>query len=504
MPHARLSTIIRASLLGATACAPAATPAALRAPPPTAAVIDSLARRLFALNAAPGVGLVVVRDTQVIYSKGFGYADVERQRAFGSETEFYIASATKAFTGMAAAVLAERGAWSLDSALSRYLPRVQLKSPLNADSITIRSLLTHTHGIGNNGPLTLRLAYTGEYSGDDELIGFLRGHPAASTGRAFAYGNIGYNVVGLAMDAVTGRSWRETLEDVLFIPLGMRSTTPYVSRVSPDRLAMPYRATPTGFVPMHYGKTDANMQSAGGLLTTLSDMARWLEANIDGGRIDGRQVLPAAAVAQAHGLAATSSQRGKGLFPQIGYGLGWEISLLGDDTLLVHGGGFPGFATHMSFLPKQRLGVAVFANEGDLGSGFVQILARAVYAVARGEPPIGSDSLPVLGQRLEGRRRAIGADIARRAARSQVLPFPLDAYVGTYVNPVWGHLQLLLVDGKLQARMGAAASAVEVFDAPKNQLRVELFGVGEVVSVGMAGGRADTLSLSGAAYQRVP
>jgi CubicO group peptidase (beta-lactamase class C family) len=497
-----LAPVVAALTIFGAGCAPLARSSASRSV--DAARIDSVAQRFYQLNAAPGIGVVVVRDTQVLYMKGFGYADVESKRPFGPDTEFYIASATKAFTGLAAALLAERGVWSLDKPLRQYLPAVRLKAPLDPDSISIRSLLTHTHGISNGGPLTVRLAYTGEYEGDAELVGLLTEHPAAPTGRAYAYGNIGYNVAALAMDAVTGRNWRETLQEVLFDPLRMRSTSAYVSRVPAERLAKPYRATPSGFVPMYFGKTDANMQSAGGLVTTLVDMSRWLEANINDGRVDGLQILPAAAVHEAHKLLAVTASTGPGFFPQVGYGLGWQISRIGNDTILVHGGGFPGFATHMSFIPSRRIGVAVMANEGDLGSGLVQILARTVYGTLLGEPALSVDSLAVLRDRLEGRRRAIGQDLARRAARSQVLPYPLDAYAGTYVNPVWGHLALQVVNGKLEARMGAAWSAVEVFDASKNQLRVELFGSGEVVNVTMSDGRASALTLTGTTFQRVP
>ena len=144
---------------------------------PLYAAIDSTAKQFFDLNATPGLGIAVVRDTQVIYMRGFGYADVENHRQFTPSTQFYIASTTKSFTGLASAVLAERGVWSLDAPLSRFLPGLTLHAPLTADSITIRSLLTHTHGISNNGPVVIRLAYTGEYADNAELMSLLKEHP---------------------------------------------------------------------------------------------------------------------------------------------------------------------------------------------------------------------------------------------------------------------------------------------------------------------------------------
>lgn len=469
---------------------------------PTAAAIDSVASRLFALNASPGVGIVVVRDTQIIYAKGFGFADVEAKRPFTAETEFYIASTTKSFTGLAAAILDGQGVWKLDAPVSRYLPGARLKAPLNPDSISIRSLLTHTHGIGN-GPVALRLAYTGEYSGNDELVRLLAEHVPSPKGRVFDYSNLGYNVAAFAMDAVTHESWKETLARLLFTPLGMSGTSAYVSKVSRDKLAMPYRTTPTGFARTYFGKSDANMQSAGGLMTTPLDMGRWLEAHINGGRIGGKQVLPAAAVAESHKLLAEMSGEQRGL-KLLGYGLGWQIGVAKGDTLLVHGGGFPGFSTHMSFMPQRRIGVAVMANNGELGSGLVDLMASAIYDVLAGRPVITADSVAAINSQLERARSGIAADLARRGARSQVLAYPLEAYAGTFESPAYGHFTLSVVNGKLEARMGAAWSAVEVYDAAKNQLRVEVFGSGSVVPVEMQNGRAVSLSVDGVPLKRVP
>lgn len=491
-----------ALLLATTACAHPGAPRQ-PAPSPLTARIDTVVTRFAGLNLAPGLGVVVVRDTQIVYLRGTGYADAERRVPFTAQTEFYIASTTKSFTALASAILAQRGVWDLDAPLSRYLPELRLKAPLDPDSISIRSLLTHTHGIGG-GPVDTRLAFTGEYDGNAELVRLLAEHPAASGGRAYAYGNIGYNVATLAMDAVTKRSWKDVLQDELFTPLGLRHTTAYISRVPAASVAVPYRATPTGFVATHQGKTDANMQSAGGLVTTLSDMGTWLELHLNDGRLDGRQVVPAAALRETHRLLVPAPARAGGAWKQIGYGLGWQISLLGDDTLFVHGGGFQGYATHMSFLPRARVGVSVMANNAEIGGGGVELLAAAIYDVVQGRPVISEDSIAVLAGRIHEGRVRMAAELARRAARPQALPYPLSAYVGRYRNPSLGSVQIVETDGKLEARFGAAWSAVETFDASANQLRVEPFGSGQVVTVAMENGRATTLRIGPDTFTRVP
>ncbi|HEU5186539.1 MAG TPA: serine hydrolase domain-containing protein, partial [Gemmatimonadaceae bacterium] len=130
----------------------------------TSAALDSTLAQVFALDLAPGMSIAVVRDTQVIYAKGFGWADVEARTPVTPQTIFYIASTTKSFTGLAAALLAEQGRLDLDAPLSRYLPTARLQTPLNPDSITLRSLLSHTHGIHGDGPIIFRTAYSGQHT----------------------------------------------------------------------------------------------------------------------------------------------------------------------------------------------------------------------------------------------------------------------------------------------------------------------------------------------------
>lgn len=465
------------------------------------ATIDTAVHRLFALNVAPGLGVVIVRDTQILYMKGFGFADAEAKRPFTPQTVFYVASTTKSFTGLATAILDGQGRFKLDDPIAKHLPEVQWKAPIDANTVTIRSLLAHTHGIGA-GPVAFRLAYTGEYNGNAHLIALLSEHEAQRD-RNYRYTNLGYNIATLAMDKVTRESWKETLDRLIFTPLGMKNTSGYVSRVPAERLAMPYRSTPTGSERVRYGKVDANMQSAGGLVTTLEDEARWLEANLNDGRVDGRQVLPAAAVRETHALQARFDQNARGI-RVIGYGLGWNVGLLGTDTIYTHGGDFPGFATHMSFMPRQKLGIVVFANDGDLGGVLAELTAQHLYGVLTGAPQATADSIGVLKTLIDQQRSRMKADVDRRAARLQTLPLPRRVYAGTYSNPQMGTMVLeLMPSGVFEARMGSAWSAVEVYDAAKHQLRVELFGSGSVMTMNVEQDRVVSAVLDGLTFTRV-
>jgi hypothetical protein len=159
----------------------------------------------------------------------------------------------------------------------------------------------------------------------------------------------------------------------------------------------------------------------------------------------------------------------------------------------------------MSFVPSRRIGIAVFANNDALGPPLAEIATAMVYeALTGGQMKSVLPGIDQVGPIVARERERINADLSRRAARSQTLPFPIAAYTGVYENPAMGKLRLDAVNGKLEAHLGAAWSAIEVYDNAANKLRIALFGGGEVVSVEMKDGKAVALAFGGTEFRRTP
>jgi hypothetical protein len=220
--------------------------------------------------------------------------------------------------------------------------------------------------------------------------------------------------------------------------------------------------------------------------------------------VDGRQVIPAAAVRETQRLQARFSRNVRGV-EVFGYGLGWNIGVLnGRDTLLTHGGGFPGFAASVSLMPGHQLGIVVMANNGNLGGALTDLAAQAVYGLLTGGAPMTADSLAVLRGLVERQRAGIKVDRDRRAARPQTMPLPFAAYAGSYENPLMGTFTLELNPaGTLEMRAGAAWSAIEVYDGSKHQLRAEPFGSGVVVQMEVEGDRVLSATMEGLKFRKV-
>lgn len=470
-----------------------------------AAELDPFINEAFALELSPGMAVAVVQGSNITYAKGIGYADLKSQRPVTPETMFYIASTTKSFTAFAAALLASRGDLDLDGPISQYLPSLRLAQPLSVDEITLRDLLTHTHGIMNDGPVVFRTAFSGVHT-HDRLVELVESHGPAPGGKAFNYGNIGYNITSLAMDAELGMSWQELLRREIFDPLGMASTSSYLTKVDRDRLAMPYVPDVEGFRRVPYVKSDANMHAAGGHVSTALDLARWLEAHINAGRVADKQVFPREVVAETHRQQADQN-RDFSHFHRYGWGLGWDLGLFERDTLIHRFGSFAGFRSHVSFMPQHGIGVVVLVNEGFLGSFLADMVATYIYDRLLDKPGLDEkygQMLADLRNQVARLREYLADDKARRAARSQVLPHPLDAYAGKYLNDELGQMEWRIVDDTLEASIGLLQSAAEVYDATQNQLRVELIPArGEVVGFLIESGRAESISYREREFVRI-
>lgn len=442
--------------------------------------MNSFANELMELEMIPGAAVVVVQGDEILFHSGFGLADRESDRKVTPDTVFYIASSTKSFTGLASAICENRGELDLDESLASLLPDASFHEDLDPSTIRYRDLLTHTHGIDNNGPVSFRSAYSGQHT-DESLKELLKHHGAAAYGKTFRYSNIGYNVTGLAIRNKLDIHWKDLLKREIFDPLGMTTTTGYVSQVDPERLAIPYSLEPTGFKRLHYAKADSNMHAAGGLVTSTSDLAQWLKANINHGKIDGKQVIPEAVFQTAHRPYAEQDSQYMS-FHRSGYGLGWNTGRYDEDEFIHHFGGFTGFHCHISFMPRQKIGVAILVNTS-AGGVFADTLARYAYDTLLEKPGVEdrfAKETGDLAKRLDEIRKRIKADRDRRAARPQTLPRSLDAYAGTFNNQQYGEVTFKVVGGILQAEMGPLWSAVEVFDGSKDALRVELTGSGQV------------------------
>lgn len=467
-----------------------------------AAAFDASVRKTIeTVHDIPGIAIVVIKGDQPIFLRAYGMADKEAGVKADVDTLFYIASSTKAFTALAAAMLDKERKILLADPVTKYTMGITFKAPV-PDKITVRDLLTHTSGLGNQA-LTHRAAYTGQIDKAEIARVFADGttFDEANFGK-YRYTNLGYNIYGLLLEYHLKLKWQDVLQQRIFDPAGLNHTTAYISRAPAKKwsVAAPYvfDSQAGRMVRSVLNKTDNNMQAAGGMFMSVSDLGKWLNLNMNGGKLNGKQVMPADLIQAAHtGYTAEGE-----------YGLGWQIGKYRNEKMINHHGDYPGYRSHVSFIPDKGLAVGILVNDHLAGGRAADVLAAYAYDWWLGTPDLEADYAKQLQEFADiyarRKQRAI-ADAAERAKRQSQLTQPLADYVGKYANELLGTIEVTVDGNSLGVRLGNLYCQSTPY-TEKDTIRVVMLpgGNGEVVGfLKGATGKFDLLKYAGRDFKRV-
>jgi len=413
----------------------------------------------------PGMAIAIITADGKVQYDVFGLRDIERKLPVRSSTRFYIASCTKPFVAEATRMLAEKGALDLDAPVKRYLPRFEVADPEMSRTLTVRDLLSHRKGLAS-WPITFGEAFTGQMTEDRyyRLLG--RVQPE----NQFHYSNLHFTLTGRVLEAVTGKSWKTVLQEEVFAPAGMTRTTCSATLANADQdVATGYRLR--GGKPDAGGvkKTDETMHAAGGMFSTVEDLARWLQLQLGDGAVGGRRVWSEAVVRDVrqpqvkftdkHPLDAEQSRTG--------WGLGWELRDFHGVPMVTHGGHYEGDTAYMTFVPDRHVGVAIVANAGDPSMYVVEAIGAQIFERLLGikGPNLVERAVGAVGK-LSSRREEFDSGGEGPPGPSR----PSAAYVGRFVDDDWGTLEVYGAGKELKARIGNLPVAItwtgpDAFDA---------------------------------------
>ncbi len=471
--------------------------------------VTHYARRMIDAGFFPGMQVAVTHGDRVVYARGFGVADASTGRPVDNRTRFYIASTTKALTATAVMLEVHRGQLALDAPVTHYLPDLEFKAPLRADTVTVRELLDMTDGIDSCLPVVFRTAFSGQFT-QPGLIALMRHCGPSGHGHAFSYRNLPYNILGMVLAPGVRDGWKGVVRRDVLDPLHMRETSARLSTLHAALLAMPHEATGQGFKRIRLAKADANLHAAGGYFSTARDLARFVAAQASDGMFDGHRVFPAGMIESMH-VSHAEQDRDFGPYHRFGWGYGWDLGTYDGHVLVHRFGRFAGYRSHVSFMPDNSIGVVVLVNGVSVPFAADE-MADYIYDRLGTQGARAMQRHAAIFHQLEQRKARYASHMVaqratRRARQKQHLPHPLTAYAGRYVNPLVGTMNWTVGRGRLTVAMGLARSRAEIYDADKNQWRVELTGGGEVVRFRFdagAKGVADAVDYAGYRFRREP
>lgn len=350
--------------------------------------VDELFSRTYPASG-PGAVVLIKKDGQVLLRKGYGMANVELGVPIEPGMVFDLASVTKQFTAAAILMLQERGKLSVEDDITKYLPDY----PTHGRKITIHHLLTHTSGIPEFTILPERKPYEGMTV--QQVIDLFKDKPLDfNPGENISYSNSGYILLGAIIEKASGKSYEDFIEQEIFAPLGMRqSRYDHQDEIVPDRVSG-YDMGEDGSARVAAYVSRTQVYAAGSLMSTVDDMALWAEA------LTSEKLLRRASLERM----TTPVKLASGQPTPVAYGLGAP-----DDDgirILEHGGGIPGFNTHILIIPDRRLQVIVLSNFSGQDPGAGGLAHHAAM-------------------------KALGRAVEKRDAM-ELDPAALDEYVGVY------------------------------------------------------------------------
>jgi CubicO group peptidase (beta-lactamase class C family) len=354
---------------------------------------------------------LVARGSQVVFSKGYGSADLEWNIPNTPSTKFRLGSLTKQFTAASILLLEERGKLSVTDLVKKYMP----DAPAAWDKITLFYVLTHTAGLPN---------YTGfpDYaklepfaSSAHELVLRFRDKPLDfEPGERYRYSNSGYVLLGYLIERITGESYEKFVRENIFTPLGMKdsgydSTSAVIAHRASGYVFADDKFENSGFVHM------STPHAAGALYSTTEDLLKW-EQGLFGGKL----------------LQPKSLEKMTTPFKN-NYGFGLNVRTVKGHKEIEHTGGINGFATDMAYYPDDKLTVVVLENLN--GGPAPNQVATTLAALAMGETVT-----------LTSERKEIPLD-----------PKVLARYVGAYHMDAGGNNVITLDGHQLYSKLGPQA-----------------------------------------------
>lgn len=312
----------------------------------------------------PGVSIAVVRNGEIIKTKGYGLSNIELNVAATPETVYQSGSVGKQFTATLVMMLAEEGKLSLDDKVGKHIP----EAPDTWKDITVRHLLTHTSGISPRNfyeKIDFRRDYT-----EDELLKEIMALPLDfQPGDKWSYSNPGYVTLGILIHKVTGRFYGDLLRERIFQPLGM--TTARIldeADIIPNRAAG-YRLVDGEWKNQEWVAPQLNTTADGSLYLTVFDLAKWDAA------LYTEKLLKRSSFDQMW----TPARLNNGKNADLGYGFGWMTGEIRGNRFVRHGGGWQGFSTHILRYVDRKLTVIVLTNLANLNASPIADGIAALY-----------------------------------------------------------------------------------------------------------------------------
>lgn len=315
----------------------------------------------------PGLSVVIVKGNETVYQKGFGYADLVNKIPVTSKSIFELGSNSKAFTALGILTLQKDGLIQLEDKVTKYIPWLKVNYEGKNASITIEQLLHHTSGIPYN---TIdQIPSSNKDNALEKTVRTLAGiNLDSKPGEKYQYTTINYDVLGLIMEKVSGRSYEKYIEDSVLKPMHLNNT--YLDRRQDTDHSMTKGYKLAFLKPRLYNApVYRGNRPAGYILSNAEDMGKWLKIQLG---TSSDSVIK---------ISQQPNHRIPPLADGSSYADGWFVYQSGGGEIS-HRGNNPNYSSFIVFRPKEKIGVAILANSN---SEYVAKIGQGINDILQGK-----------------------------------------------------------------------------------------------------------------------
>lgn len=348
--------------------------------------IDQLVENALEKFTVAGIAVAVVKDGRIVHQKGYGIKSIETKEKVDENTNFAIASNTKAFTTAALALLVEEGKLSWQDKVIDHIPEFKMYNAYVTGNFNIQDLLTHRSGLGLGIGDLMIFPDGADFTTNDILSSFQYFKPQSAFRTKFDYDNLLYIVAGEVIARVSGMSWERFIETRIMEPLDMDNSYSAFTYI-PDKsnLAAPHLNVNGDLTIIQSEEFDPEKMNgaAGGIYSNVNDLSNWMLMHLNKGKY-GTDL--------ENELFSEQSQREMWKIHTIlnpdrnprynshfkGYGLGWGLTDIKGNMSVSHTGGLSGMLSKTIMIPDLNLGVVVLTNTSSGGSGAFNSITQTI------------------------------------------------------------------------------------------------------------------------------
>lgn len=400
----------------------------------------------------PGMAVAIVSADSIFLSKGYGVRDTTTKKAVNEHTLFAVASNSKAFTASALAQLVDAGKLNWDDKVVNYIPYFKMYDNYVTQHFTIADLLSHRSGLAT---FSGDLLWYGSTKTPKEIIQaqhYLQ--PVYDFRTNFGYSNISYLVAGQIIEKISGKTWKNYIQDAFITPLNMNRTLTSTSQLeSSSNIATPYFTENGKNIALKWVNWD-NIAPAGALISSVHDFSKWLQLNLKEGTIHGKEYF---STKQFHQITTPhinfSVRKNSHKKHFSSYGMGWNLEDYEGVKVISHSGGYDGMISKSFFIPEKDLAVIIVTNSINWLPGALYNKIMDVLVGNNMEDKDWSADYLAIKQKKEKEQLEKEKNTARKRGKINTNHLKLDNYTGVYKDKIYGTITVSIKNKNLHFQM---------------------------------------------------